>query len=329
MVPPSAAPPPPLRLVLVGARRTRNGVGPWLARHLAAAGADITAVVGSRLATAMLAADDLARVLPHRPVPLAHSDDVERLPGLDGLVVAAPHEVHLPWLAWAARRGLHVLCEKPLVWGAEGHAVEAAALARRLEQRGRVLRVNAQWPFALPAFERLHPGLDLARVRTLALDMAPPSRGEAMLPDAVPHLLSLLYALAPHPRPRVLDVVGRWSDHEGTGFELSLRYAAGEREIAATLRLQEGGAPPRPFALALDGRTARREVDPATYAMHLVDGARRVDLPDPMAALCADFVARVRRGDATPDPSATAGVRHLAEIAAAVPPPEVPSVPYP
>lgn len=316
--------------MVVGARRTRHGVGPWLTRHLAAAGAEIAAVVGTRLATAIQAADDLARVLPHRPVPLAHSDDVERLPGIDGLVIAAPHEAHDAWLAWAARRGVHVLCEKPLVWGQSDAVTRAGAYARRFEQRGLTLRVNAQWPLALPAFQALHPHAVLAQATSLRLRMAPPSRGLAMLPDALPHVLSLLYALAPHPRPRLEAVEGAWSDPEGRRLELSFRYVAGERVLATQAGLVEGGPPPRPFTLVIDACSAERAVDPATYAMRLVDGARSVPLPDPMAALCADFVERLRSGaPAVVDPSALFGVQHLAQIAAALPPPALSEIPYP
>ncbi|MFM8979144.1 MAG: Gfo/Idh/MocA family oxidoreductase, partial [Planctomycetia bacterium] len=118
------------RLVVVGARQERHGLGAHLARHLAAAGAEIVAVVGSRLATAQRAAAALEPLLGHRPVPLAHSDDVERLPDLHAIAIAAPHEVHAPWLRWAVGRGLHVLCEKPLVWGTPEATSVAGAPAR-------------------------------------------------------------------------------------------------------------------------------------------------------------------------------------------------------
>ncbi len=323
-------PPPPLRVVVVGARQSRHGLGAHLTRQLAAAGAEIVAVVGSRLATAQTAADALAPVLGHRPIPLAHSDDVERLPGLAALVIASPAETHEPWLRWAVGRGLHVLCEKPLVWGIATPTTAAGALTRRFAQRGLHLKVNAQWPEALPAYRALHPAVDLQAVSRLELRMEPPSRGAAMLPDAAPHVLSLAYALAPHPRPRLEDVRAGWADEEGGVLTLAWTHVAGERRLAVEARLAQGGPSPRGFAMALDGRWARREVEPSTYAMRLVDGSRSVPLPDPMAALVTRFVEDVRAGAAPqPDPSAAYGVAHLEELCAAVPALPVTEIPFP
>jgi predicted dehydrogenase len=319
-----------VRLALVGARQTRHGLGPHLARHLTAAGAEIVAVVGSRLVTAQAAAEALAPVLGHRPLPLAHADDLERVPDLDGLVIASPHETHAEWLRWAVGRGLHVLCEKPFVWGGEQPVTLAGALARRFQQRGLHLVVNAQWPLALDAVRALHPDLALDRVQDVGLEMAPPSRGPHMLPDALPHALSLLYALAPHPRPRLEAVEASFEDEHGRALNVALEYHAGERVLRLAGRFTEGGPSPRPFALTLDGHRAAREVEPRTYAMSLTDGPRRVALPDPMAALARRFVERLATGAAPePDPSAVFGVEHLVRVAEALPALPVTEIPYP
>lgn len=317
------------RLVVVGARQQRHGLGAYLARHLAAAGAEIVAVVGSRLATAQRAAAELEAALGHRPVPLAHSDDVERLPDLHGLVIAAPHEVHAPWLRWGVGRGLHVLCEKPLVWGGSDAASVAAAAARRCQQRGRHLWVLAQWPMALEALVHLHPGLELGSARRLEVHLSPPSRGPEMVPDSLPHALSLAYALCPDERPRLQDVRGAWVDEEGRAGTLAWVHVAGERRLEVEVRLEQGGASPRPLAWAVDGFWARREVG-EHYAMELVHGERRVALPDPYASLAARFVRALAEGEPPRvDPSATHGVAHLLELAAALPALPVTEIPYP
>lgn len=287
-------------------------------------------MVGSRLATAQRAAAALEPLLGHRPVPLAHSDDVERLPDLHGLAIAAPHEVHAPWLRWAVGRGLHVLCEKPLVWGSADAVSVAGALSRRCAQRGLHLWVLAQWPLALEAFARLHPGLDLAQARTLEVHLSPPSRGPQMVPDSLPHALSLAYALCPGERPRVEQVEAGWDDEEGVRAHVAWTHVAGERHLSVRVRLAQGGASPRPLALAVDGHWARREVDGACYTMELVDGERRVPLEDPYAALAARFVRALAQGEAARvDASAQHGVAHLLQLAAAWPALPVTEIPYP
>lgn len=317
------------RLAVVGARQTRHGVGAFLARHLACGGAEIAAVVGSRLLTAGHAADALEPALGYRPLPLAAADDLARVPGLDGVVIATPPALHEPWLRFAVERGLHALCEKPLVWGSRDAVTQAGALARRFVQRGLHLVVNAQWPRALDAFFALHPGLAPSAVTRLDLHLAPPSHGAEMLPDALPHALSLLYALAPDPRARLEGIEASWGDDEGRTLHLRLRYLAGPRALDAHVDLEQGGASPRAFALALDGRRAVRVVDDA-YAMRLVDGTRSVPLPDPMARHAESFLALLGGGGpAEVDPSALPGVKHLRELADALPALAVPEIPYP
>jgi hypothetical protein len=222
-----------------------------------------------------------------------------------------------------------VLCEKPLVWGAADAVVWAGAFAQRFAQRGLHLVVNTQWPFALPAFAALHPDVDFGTVSDVRLALSPPGRGPEMVPDALPHALSLLQALAPDPDARLEGLTAVWGDEEGRALSVRGTFAAAGRRIAFDVALTEGGASPRPFALALDGRAARRQVD-AGYAMRLVDGARAVPLPDPMAALASAFLARLRAG-APPrvDLAAVPGVAHLVQIAAALPALAVTEIPYP
>jgi hypothetical protein len=319
----------PLRLAVVGARQARHGVGAWLARHLAAAGAEIAAVVGTRLATAAAAADALAEGLGHRPLPLASPDDVARLPDLDALVIASPPPTHAAWLRFAVGRGLHALCEKPIVWGAPDAATWAAAIAQRFEQRGLHLVVNAQWPYALPAFATLHPDVEFGTVADVRLRLSPPGRGPEMVPDAVPHALSLLQALAPDPSARLEGLTAAWGDEDGRTLALQGVFVAGARRISFGVDLTQGGASPRAFSLALDGRAAARRVD-AGYVMRLVDGARDVPLPDPMAALASAFLVRLRDGSPPRvDPSAVPGLAHLQEVAAALPALAVTEIPYP
>jgi hypothetical protein len=318
------------RIVLVGARQARHGLGPHLARHLARSGAEIVAVVGSRLATAQQAAQALEGSLGHRPIPLAHADDVERLPDLHAVAIASPHETHEAWLRWAVGRGLHALCEKPLVRGGPEPVTAAGALARRFAQRGLHLTVLAQWPLALPAFARLFPDVRFERVGRLELELHPPSRGTAMLPDALPHALSLAYALAPHERPRLEAIEGAFDDDDGSRAHVAWTHVAGARRLRIDVTLAQGGASPRGFSMRLDGRAARREVDPATYTMRLVDGTRSVPLEDPFAALAARFVARLQGGlPPEPDPSALFGVAHLQELERALPALPVTEIPYP
>ena len=111
-----------LRVGLVGGGRTRNGLGPFLARFLERDGARVVAVVGRNDQRAALVAEQLGRELGHAVA--AHGDvaSVLRVESLDALVISSPIETHCAALQLASKAGVHVLCEKPLVSLAESEA---------------------------------------------------------------------------------------------------------------------------------------------------------------------------------------------------------------
>lgn len=62
----------------------------------------------------------------------ADFDELISLPGLEAVHVAAPVVMHLPFAVAAARRGLHVLCEKPL----GDNLTEARQIAAAVKEAG-------------------------------------------------------------------------------------------------------------------------------------------------------------------------------------------------
>ena len=63
--------------------------------------------------------------------------------GLDAVVLATPHSLHVPQTIAAAKAGKHVFCEKPLADGLEG----VDALLDLVERRGRFLMMGMCYRF--------------------------------------------------------------------------------------------------------------------------------------------------------------------------------------
>ncbi|MEM9379775.1 MAG: Gfo/Idh/MocA family oxidoreductase [Planctomycetota bacterium] len=294
--PVSSPPPPPgaapLRVGIVGARRVRQGLGPFVARDLTRLGARVTAVLGTTENSAEIAAAQIEEHTGRRPAALADPETFDAA-DLDAVCVLSPAGTHLQHVERALARGRHVLCEKPFLWSPER---DWSATARRLEEafaeRRLVLAVNAQWPWVLPAFREL-TGLDPHGAATLAMGLAPTAPGVQMIGDALPHVLSVAQALRPglggaesirieHPRPEFLRIRARLFGEEGA------------LEVDAHLDASAKGQP-REAWLAIDGVRADRCIRTRDYAMFLRSGAGLVDLPDPMTARLADFLEAVRR----------------------------------
>jgi len=289
-------------VALVGARRVRQGLGPFVARDLVAAGARVTGVVGTSAESAAAAGRELQAALGIEVRACTDVRDLLAREALDALVILSPSFSHETYLRAALDAGLHVLCEKPLVWGGEGLARRSETLAAGFERRGLLLRENCQWPHVLPAYGELH-GLPDGPPRRFGMRLAPDSHGLEMLGDALSHPLSVLQALVPGPEPRCERPRFRASTGSGGAqrIELEFVYRTGPCAVEVEVELEQTHELPRPAALAVDGRWAERRVSMPGYTLHLTSGVRAVKVRDPLTVLIEDFVAQLRalRGGGT------------------------------
>jgi len=70
-------------------------------------------------------------------------EDMLKHPGLDAVVLATPHSLHVPQTIAAAKAGKHVFCEKPFAL----HGAEAREAVDAVEQAGVTLGLgyNRRW----------------------------------------------------------------------------------------------------------------------------------------------------------------------------------------
>jgi hypothetical protein len=219
---------------------------------------------------------------------------------LDALAILSPSDSHAAHLATARTAGLHVLCEKPLVWGCDDLNGETARVVDAFEEDGLLLWENCQWPYTLPAYERLFPGSLERPPQSFAMALQPTSDGVQAFGDSLPHPLSLLQALVPgtgselkeirleRPGPEIRDQIVRFD------------YATEGETVAVEIRLNPTDESPRAAAYAVDGRWAHRRITGADYRLSFVgDDGRSVTLPDPLTQLVGDFVGALRGGSVT------------------------------
>src|ERR1043166_5508495 len=108
---------------IVGAGRTRGGLGPFLAKFFEGEGFFVAGVSGRSFEGATANAQTIGQQLGHEvtafasPAALCAAD-------ISALVIASPAQFHFEALQAAAEAGLPTLCEKPLVH--ENHAKQGA-----------------------------------------------------------------------------------------------------------------------------------------------------------------------------------------------------------
>jgi len=304
------------RVGIVGARRARQGLGPFVARDLVAAGAEVPCFLATSEATREEGARALREVAGVEARGYLELEALLARERLDALAILSPARTHARYLAAAAEAGLHALCEKPLVWGAADARAEIARLVDGFVSRGLLLIENCQWPFALPAFEALFPGSLARPPRRFEMLLQPASLGHDSLGDSLPHPISLLQALLPG-EPRIHDLAFSTRDPRAAVLELRLRWESGGASCDARVRLEHGERSPRRAEIELDGRRARRLVAPPDYRLSFADAERSVPLPDPLTRLVTDFVDALRSGRSTQRGAILQRNQVLADIAAA------------
>ena len=296
------------RVALIGARRARQGLGPFVARDLHAAGAEISGFLTTRpesSAQAALSRRAQAGVEARGYLDLKELIAHERP---DALAILSPAQTHAGILRSAARAGLHVLCEKPFIWGASEAMTQCREILGAFERAERLVWENCQWPYALPAFEALHPGSLDQPPRSFQMELQPASRGLQSLADAVPHPLSLLQALAPG-ASKIRDPWFSTPRAEGETLTVGFHYEVGDHRVEVKIKLSRGVTTPRQSALSIDGQRAERVVSGPDYRLSLKDSERSVPLEDPLTLLVGGFVEALR------DPSAGSGKSRAREIA--------------
>lgn len=284
----------PLRVGLLGAGRTRQGLGPYLARATALAGARVVAIAGRERARSDSVARELAAQLGH---PVAVADDPAALARMvDALLVAAPVPGHLAGLEAALAAGIPCLCEKPLVGAAD--TALGVACVERFRARSLLLVENCQWPFVLPAFTALYPERHGQPVRRLAMGLGPGWPGPAMVVDSLSHVLSVLQALVPLPASARAEQVEQ-DDPSPAATRNVVRFVVRGPAGATAVRLDLTHCPaqPRPAWIDVDGARIDRQIGP-NYAQSFVrpDG-RAEPVQDPLHQLVYGFFTDFHAGN--------------------------------
>lgn len=280
-----------LTVAVIGARRVRQGTGPFLALQAARAGANVAGVLGTRPNSARQAVEWLEERGLRTAAFVDHEHMLEELLP-DVVIVASPLGTHRAWLGASLEVGAHVYCEKPMIAAPAGVALE---LLEQYAAANLVLAENCQWPQVMPAFKALHPKVDLSAVKSFRMLMAPPMRGLTRWHEVLSHPLSLIQEVMPGPAD-LEDVVYQESGPDAIDTRLRFTYRTMDRALACEVMLEDMDIFPRPAEFAFDDALCRRVVEPSDYAITFVDGSEDctpVVIPDPMESNLRAFLKRV------------------------------------
>lgn len=300
----------PLRIGVVGAGRSRNGIGPFLAQAFEREGARVAAVAGRGAARAEANATALAGMLGHPVAAFADERELSRS-DIDVMVIASPTTAHAAGLEAALDAGLACFCEKPIADLAD--VDDALAVLGRFASGGIAFAENAQWPYVLPVVDEAHGHAARGTRVRLEVGLSPiDSDPLQMAKESLPHLVSMAWALA---APRPGDSIGLRSAQAVSVRDGELvvesSFDSATVRVDARLNLAQCVEQPRPAWLSVDGRRIDRRIGPG-YTISFVGGGREIAVVDPLQSMVGGFVRECRQ----PKTEASALRRHAATMAA-------------
>ena len=178
----------------------RQGTGPFVARQLVEHGTDVVAVLTTSSATADACAAQVSALTQRPCQAFTSAAAMLEWTDLDAVAICSPAAAHAEHLRLALHFALDTFCEKPLV-GKAPRPLPRSPGRRRNHRRVHRARRRPARQHAMDLHPAAPGGPLRARrpapcLRSLRVELQPPVRGAAMVPEAVPHANSLLLALS-------------------------------------------------------------------------------------------------------------------------------------
>jgi predicted dehydrogenase len=280
-----------MNISIIGAGRTRNGIGEHIGKYFHKHGGKVTSVLGSTEKTSLKASSVLRKhgIEAH---PYTDFDEMIKTEKPDAVVIASPSSTHYGYLLKSLNSGLHIFCEKPFIWN--GHKDLRKMVEEIFEKALRkklTIAMNSQWSFSIDAYEAICGKIVIQKSNTFFIKMSPPFPGREMISESVPHALSLLYCLLGAGEIEELHF-----ESEGEK-EMSIRfvYLFGTEVCEVLIRLTFQETMPRDFSFGLNDKIVFRSLDPENYEIYFHYGEKRLGIIDPLELSVKNFMEAVEK----------------------------------
>ncbi len=280
-----------MNISIIGAGRTRNGIGEYIGKYFHKHGAKVTSVLGTTEKTSLQASLAL-RKYGGDVHPYTDFDQMVKTEKPDVAVIASPSPTHYEYLLKCIHSGLHVFCEKPFIWNPPMDPQKRVEeIFEKADRKKITLVMNSQWPFSIDAYEALCGKIVIQTSNTFLIRMSPPFPGREMIPESVPHALSLLYCFL-----GVGEIRDLGFESEGEReMAIKFSYWFGTQTCDVLIRLIFEKTPPRPFSFGLNDRIVFRSLGLEDYEIYFNDGNKRLKIVDPLELSVKNFIEAVER----------------------------------
>ena len=317
-----------LNVAVIGPGRSKQGTGPYIARTFHEQGACISGMTSSSLESATNAVKELKTEFGIATHAYTNLHELLEKKPIDIIAICSPSASHHQYLKVAVKAGCHIFCEKPLWWPSTGiktetdiqHiTTETTQLVDLCKTQNAVLQLNTQWPFTLPTYYEIFPegNQTTEPIESFAMWLSPQSADRTMIIDAVPHLLSMLYALVG--AGRIQNIESNYlsiKSNDEINIEFDYLHATGDTKVS--LSLISTATMPKPAAYAINGKRVDRHVEPTNYLLSLHSSDKQLPMVDPLECSIKNFLSSIHSKSSLDETALIDSMTHLAQIYQAV-----------
>jgi len=280
-----------MKISIIGAGRKRNGIGQYIGRYFHENGAEVISVLGTTEKTSLQAVTALKRY-GVKAKPFVEFNEMIRDEKPDGVVIASPSSTHYEYLVKCVDLGLNVFCEKPFIsCEEEGIGKKVEDIFIKAKEKELTITMNSQWPFSVESYEKICGKVEIKKNNQFVIHLSPFSIGKEMIPDSVPHALSLLYHLLGAGEMEHLDFEPR--GEREMDIQFIYRFGIEKCDVLIKLKFQE--SQPRDFSFGFNGKTVVRSIEGENYDIYFNDENKKVKIVDPLKLSVKNFMEAVER----------------------------------
>ena len=275
-----------IRVSIIGARKDRNGIGEYIGKYLRQNRAEIISVLGTAEKTSESASLSLRKYGIESHPYIDFYEMVEK-ENPDAVVIASPSSTHYEYLVKCVDLGLNVFCEKPFIKPDLDDVREKVEdILEKAKEKRLTVAMNSQWPFAMKYYKKICGEVGIKKSNKFFITMSPFASGKEMIPESVPHALSLLYFL--FGKGEIADL--NFESAKEEGMVIQFRYHFGTKDCRVFIELIRKEEQPRMLQFGWNDKVVKRSLNLKHYDIYLNYGNRRLKIEDPLNLSVRDFI---------------------------------------
>ena len=278
-----------LRIGVIGARKNISGIGEYFVKFFEECGAKIECIMGSTEESARETSNYLNKKYN---VNTRHYSNITQMlenEYLDIVAICSPSRTHYQYLMQCLNAGVSVLCEKPFIWGEKLDLIrETESIINLAKKKNLQLGMNCQWTFTLDCYQNLCGRIIPENIDEFYMYMSPPVKGEEMIPDSLPHIISMLCFVLGDGRTENISFK---LSKDQSYLNMSFNYLSKFGCCSTGIELKQADIQPRRFGYGFNGKIVDRMIDITDYEISFKYNDNKIQIEDPLKSSLSNFLS--------------------------------------